>query len=109
MIPVINAQDKSEQEECRKEPDQLFLWACAEQEEQGQQQVELFFDAKRPGVGEGAFFENVQSEILGEGQEAPKRGQLAAFLEPGEGEIKCEDNQVGGNDAKEAFVIKRCI
>ena len=52
------------------------------------------------------FFENVQSKILGEGEEAPKRWELAAFLKGRDHEIKRQDDKVGRNDAKEAFVVK---
>ena len=54
----------------------------------------------------GSFFENVQSKILGEGEKAPKGWELAALLEGRYREIKRQDDQVGGNDAKEAFVVK---
>jgi hypothetical protein len=32
----------------------------------------MFFDAKRPDVGEGAVFAAIEEEVLGEGQELPE-------------------------------------
>lgn len=57
-------------------------------------------------MGESASVVQVQSEVLGEGQEAPERRQFTAFLETGDGKIEDDYGQVGGYNTEEPFEIK---
>ena len=60
-------------------------------------------------MGESALVKDVEAEVLGEGEEFPKRGQCAAFRKGRYGEIKDEHCQVGRDDTEETFEIEFSI
>ncbi len=111
VVPHIGADGETEEEEGGQDINGLLVsfYRMQADDEQGQEKVELFFDTKRPGVAEGAFFTQVQSEILGEREHPPEWRQLAAFFKAGYGDIKCEYSEKGRQDAQRAFEIELAI
>jgi hypothetical protein len=105
FIPHVAADGEAEQEEDGEDPSR-FLSGAEGDDEQGQQEIEVFFDAEGPCVGKGAFSCEVEAEVLGEGEEAPERWQVAAFGEGGDGKIQDQDGEIGGQYAKGTFDIK---
>src|SRR5579872_2126599 len=97
-IPDAAADRETGEKEAGEEPGQAFMRFAGQDEDQRKDQVELFFDTKRPGMRESAFSKDVETEILRKGKEAPERRQLAAFFKAGDSDIEQQNGEKGRED-----------
>src|SRR5882757_3940379 len=58
IVPDVAADEEAEEKEGGDDPNRCFtrFYHCEADDEQGEKEIELFFDAKRPGMGECAGF-----------------------------------------------------
>ena len=72
----------------------------------GQQKIELLFDAERPGLRQGIGPGRIDEQVLGEGQELPRRLKRAAVPQDRKGEIERGHDQVSRKGPEKASCEK---
>ncbi len=97
MAPAKQPDRKSGQKKQQQKDCSAFYHSTIQQHAkyQRQQQVELLFNTKRPGVRESALGGQIEAQILCKGEVFPEWGDRISFPAGRDQKIHCHDKQIG--------------